>query len=82
MGKVYDSLQIQLKTEYRKDAEDCIKIWDMLIELNNGHVWGSEWRVLVSATFEGFPSDNRRYNPTKIGYVFLNGIEQKQEEQK
>ncbi len=30
MGNVRDSLQKQLETEYRKEAEDCIKIYNAL----------------------------------------------------
>jgi len=70
-----DRLQKQLESEYRNDAEDCIKIYNNLKKLSNGHVWESDWRTLVRTIFEGFPSDNRRFKPTSIGYIYLKGIE-------
>lgn len=80
MGKLYDRLQKQLKSEeYKKDAEDCLKIYEKLKELNNGSVWDSQWRPLVDTIFKGFPSDERRFKPTNLGYVFLKGIEEKKE---
>ncbi|MGK2864674.1 MAG: hypothetical protein ACSLE0_22280 [Chitinophagaceae bacterium] len=39
MGKLMIRLQKQLKTEYKKDAEDCIEIYNKLKEINDGHVW-------------------------------------------
>ena len=74
MGKLRDRLEKQLETEYKKDAEDCIKIYNYLKE-STGHVWDSEWNPLVISIFEGFPSDKRRYQPTTIGYIFLKGLE-------
>lgn len=74
MGKVSDYLQKQLTTDKRKDAEDCIKIYNKLKELCNGHVWDTEWRVLVNVSYKGFPSSERTYRPSSIGYVFLKGI--------
>lgn len=71
-----DYLQKQLQTEeYKKDAEDCLKIYEKLKEMNNGSVWSLQWQQLVDTHFKGFPSDDRRYKPSKMGYVFLKGIE-------
>jgi len=75
MGKLYDRLQKQLKTEYKEDAEDCIKIYNKLMEMDNGHVWESQWQPLVNTIFKGYPSDERRFKPTTIGYIFLKGLE-------
>lgn len=75
MGKLYDRLQKQLKTEYKQDAEDCLKIYNRIKELDNGHVWESNWKPLVDTIFKGFPSDERRFKPTSMGYIFLKGIE-------
>ena len=33
MGKLYDNLQRQLKTEYKQDAKNCIKIYNYLKEI-------------------------------------------------
>lgn len=46
MGKLSDSLQKQLRTEFKDDAEDCIKIYDYLKEISNGRVWASDWNPL------------------------------------
>jgi hypothetical protein len=75
MGKLYNRLQAQLKTEYKQDAEDCIKIYNKLKDISGGQVWSSNWNVLVHTTFKGFPSSERRFKPTSVGYTFLKGIE-------
>lgn len=74
MGKLFDRLNEQLKTEYKQDAVDCLKIYSKLYEIHDGHIWGSSWNLLVNTTFKGFPSDEKRYKPTDIGYIFLKGI--------
>jgi hypothetical protein len=74
MGKLRIRLEKQLKGEYSKEAEDCIKIYDYLKEKNNGHVWSSQWESLTTVTFKGFSSGERWYKPNNIGYVFLNGF--------
>lgn len=49
MGKIYDRLQKQLQVEeHRVDAEDCIKIYNKLKEMNDGSVWSSDWQVLTT----------------------------------
>lgn len=76
-------LQKQLKSEdakLKKDAEDCLKIYEKLQEMNNGSVWSSQWQQLATPKFKGFPSDDRTYHPTAMGYVFLKGIEEKPKE--
>ncbi len=73
MGKLCDRLEKQLSTEYKQDAEDCLKIYDYLSE-TTGAVWSSNWQPLVNTIFKGFPSDERRFKPTPIGYIFLNGL--------
>lgn len=74
MGKLKDRLEKQLKTEYKEDAEDCIQIYNKLREINNGSVWQSTWTPLVDTIFKGWPSDERRFKPTKIGQIFIRGI--------
>jgi len=73
MGKIHDRLQKQLKTEYKQDAEDCLKIYNKLKDTTD-HIWESDWRPLVNTIFKGFPSDERRFKPTPLGYIFLKGI--------
>ncbi len=77
MGKLLDRLNKQLKTEYKQDAKDCLIIYNKLKEMQDGHVWESAWNPLVTTIFKGFPSDERRFKPTEIGYIFLKGLENK-----
>lgn len=81
MGKLYDRLQKQLQSEeYKKDAEDCLKIYEKLKEMNDGKVWESSWNPLTTVKFVGtYPNSMRIYKPSKEGYVFLKGIEEKKE---
>lgn len=80
MGKLYDRLQKQLQTEFKKDAEDCLKIYEKLKEMNNGEVWESSWNPLTTVKFVGtYPNSQRIYKPSQEGYVFLKGIEEKKE---
>lgn len=81
MGKLYDRLQKQLKSEeYKKDAEDCLKIYEKLKEMNNGKVWESSWNPLTTVKFVGtYPNSERIYKPSQEGYVFLKGIGEKKE---
>lgn len=74
MGKLFDRLEKQLNTEYKEDAENCIKIYHKLMQIDNNQVWESKWRLLVDTIFKGYPSDERRFKPTKIGYVFIDGL--------
>lgn len=81
MGKLYDKLQKQLQTEFKKDAEDCLKIYEKLKELNNGSVWSSDWNQLT--TIGGWIGDKypktMMYKPSKLGYELLKGIKEKKE---
>ena len=79
MGKVYDELQHQIKTrklkEFKKDGQDCLIIYNKLIEMNRAS--GSIWDVLTYVKFIGtYPNCIRLYIPSAIGRIFLKGIEQ------
>lgn len=75
MGKLLNRLEKQLKTEYKQDAENCIKIYNKLKELHNGHVWESNWNPLIKVEFiGGYPNYERRFKLTEIGHIFLKGI--------
>lgn len=76
MGKLYDRLQEQLKTEYKQDAEDCLIIYNYLND-STDHIWESQWQPLVSTIYKGFPSDERRYKPTAIGNLIIKGLNNK-----
>lgn len=82
MGKLYDRLKKQLKSkECKKDAEDCIKIYKILKEMNNGNVCYSDWHMLVTVKFVGtYPNSKPIYKPSKEGYIFLKGIEEEEKE--
>lgn len=74
MSKVIDHLNKQLNTEHKQDAEDCLKIYNKLLELDGKSIWSSAWQVLVNTKIGIYPSYIRQYKPSKIGYVFLKGI--------
>lgn len=74
MGKLRDRLEKQLETDHKKEAEDCIQLYNYLKEQNNGHVWQSQWSAITTVTFKGFPSDDRWYRPNDIGYAVLKGL--------
>ena len=74
MGKLMDRLQLQLKTEYKEDAKDCITIHNHLKD-TTGHVWESQWNPLVITIFERW--NKRRFQLTSIGRIFLQGLENK-----
>lgn len=74
MGKLYDRLQEQLQSdEYKKEAEDCLKIYEKLKEIDDGKVWESSFYVLVYVTYIMTYPRIKVYRPTKIGYLFLKG---------
>ena len=75
MGKLYNELQKQLKMpEHKKDAEDCIFIYDNLKEIE-GAVWKSTWRVLTKVETIGiYPNCIKIHKTSKIGKIFIRGI--------
>ncbi len=75
MSKLLIHLEKQLKTDYKQDAEDCFIILNKLKEIDNGSVWSSKRQLLVHTIFKGFPSDERRFEPTNIGRIFLKGLQ-------
>jgi hypothetical protein len=75
MGKLMIRLTKQLTTTLKKDAEDCIEIYNYLKDTDkDGCVWSSRWTPLVDVTFKGYPSSERSYKPTNTGHMFLKGI--------
>ena len=76
MGKLLDTLSKQIKTEeFKQDAENCLKIYNKIKELNSGKVWAEEWRTLTSVKFIGkMPNSVRVYKPSKIGEIFIKGL--------
>ena len=76
MGKLMDRLKAQLSDpEHKKDAEDCIKIYNWIKRTDkDGRVWSSRWEPLVDVTYKGFPSDERTYKPNITGQTLLKGI--------
>jgi len=76
MSKLINRLQNQLKnTEYKKDAEDCIEIYNWIKDTDpEDKVWKSRWTPLVDVKFKGFPSDERTYKPSITGYKILDSM--------
>ena len=76
MGKLMNRLQRQLKNPgHKKDAENCIKIYNWIKETDpEGRVWSSRWNLLVDVKFKGFLSNERTYSPNIMGYTLLKGI--------
>lgn len=78
MGKLMDKLQAQSKNpNYKKDAEDCIKIYNWIKETDpDGRVWDSRWNPLVNVKWEGkYPNCIPIYTLNITGYTLLKGIE-------
>lgn len=73
MGKLLNRLEKQISSGNIVDAQDCLKIYNYLKE-KTGHVWESEWRIFVNTTFKGFPSDERTFKPTSLGYTLIKGM--------
>jgi len=66
-------LKAQRVSRYSKEAEDCLKIWKFLADLDNGHVWQQKWDVLVKHCYSR--DKVHFFKPTKIGEIFLKGLE-------
>lgn len=78
MDKLKNDLLAQLKSKNSKDAEDCLKIYNKLLELESG-VWDSKWNVLVNTRFEGtYPNSRRISSPSSIGKIFLAALQDKE----
>lgn len=75
MGKLLNELTKQLKTEHKKEAEECFEIYNYLEKKNNGRIWDSEWNVLIHTTYKGvYPNSIRTSKPSDIGKIFLKGL--------
>jgi len=78
MGKLLEILEKQLKTnniDYKTDAKHCLIIYNKLKEINNNHVWESDWNPLTIVSFIGnYPNSEKIYKPNALGYIFLKGI--------
>lgn len=73
--KVKTQLENQLHGEFREEAQDCLKIYQFLLELD-GHVWSREWDALVKNCCKRVNEERVWYHkPTKIGEIFLKGLE-------
>lgn len=80
MSTISEKLAYQRdNTEFSADAMECIAVYGALMDMEDGHVWETEWRVLVKPFIirKGSRWDNNivGYRLTKIGKVFLKGLE-------
>ena len=70
-----DRLTKQLATEYKQDAEDCIKIYNWIKDTDkDGRVWESRWSPLANVEFIGSYPYLRKYTLTITGRTLLKGI--------
>ena len=77
MSELKDRLLKQLEIDYSEDARDCLKIYEAIKELNKGSIPSDQWMVLCRVQHLGTHIDPMRvYSPSKIGYVFLKGLEE------
>lgn len=77
MSELKDRLLKQLETDYSEDARGCLKIYEAIKELNEGSIPSDQWMVLCRVQHLGTHIDPMRvYSPSKIGYVFLKGLEE------
>lgn len=74
MAKSFTALEKQLNTEFNKEAEDCIRIYEALRKINEGLVWSTQWNILVGAVFDQ-RYQTLIYRPSKIGNIFLKGLQ-------
>lgn len=70
--RVILQLRTQLLSQYEKDAEDCIKIYQFLKELDHDNVDWVKWNMLVKVALRN--TRKWHYKPTKIGRTFLKGL--------
>lgn len=65
-----------LQGKFSKEAQDCLKIYNFLLEEFDGHVWSREWDALVKNCCKRVNEERVWYHkPTKIGEIFLKGLE-------
>lgn len=75
MGKLLTRLNQQLNIkDCKKDAEECIQVYNWIKDNHKGSVWSSTWRPLVNVEHKGFPSDKRTYSLSIVGKMLLRGI--------
>jgi len=72
MGKLMDRLEKQLTTENKKDAEECIEIYNWIKSTDkDGRVWSSRWEPLTNVRFIGTYPSTRIYNLNITGKALL-----------
>ena len=75
MGKLLKSLEYQLKTEHKDDAEKCLIIYNYLKDRHDGHIWDSDWTPLVNTSWIGsYPNNKRISKPTYLGKLIIKDI--------
>lgn len=73
MGKLLDRLTKQLETEYKQDAQYCIKIYNSLMNIVT-NTWELEYETEWCALVTIIKFSPVIYKPTNIGYTYLKGI--------
>jgi hypothetical protein len=70
-------LHLQLKSEdakVKQDAKYCLIIANKLKELNDGHVWSNDWRVLARVRWVKDKEWKRQFEPSEVGKIFIKGL--------
>ena len=78
MSGILDTLQKQLSSEYKEDAEEVLEIYNYMYD-TTGHFWNSDWQALVNTSFikdpnKHFMNYDKRYSLTLIGKLMLKGL--------
>ena len=70
-------LRLQLKSEdskIKQDAKYCLIIANKLAELNDGHIWSSDWRILTEVKYVKDKEWKRQFEPSEVGKIFIKGL--------
>lgn len=81
MGKLLNELHKQLLIpKYKKDAENCLKLYKWLQRIDNGCVWSSKWGSLTTCIgSEGiYPNAFMVYVPSPIGQAVLKQLKKEE----
>ena len=76
MAKLLDEIKKKMSNDkFKDDASKVLKIYNGLKNLDDGHIWSSKWRVLVSTTWRKIGDKCEKvYSPTTVGEIFIKGL--------
>ena len=82
MSKLLKRIQLQRKAEGdTQNIKDVLRIYNLLLELDNQRIWESKWSVLIDTKFVGvYPNSKRCYYPSRLYYALTgNNVNQGEE---